>query len=158
ALEVGVEQRHNDRPAPLPREIVRAGIVPARQLLIVVLGIHQHRGRELLAVRQTTGLAGLLTRLGENREKDRSEDGDNRNHDEKFDQGKPCPPVRHVALLSWVIRRTPVPVAVRFHSARPGPFSPFSRRNLLVTVGGYARQFGQARAKSLTSPPSPPRS
>src|SRR5207245_10479409 len=52
---------------------------PWRQRLVVVLGIHQHGQPLLLHVAQAACLPRLLPRLGEDREEDRSQDGDDGN-------------------------------------------------------------------------------
>src|SRR5207247_3698427 len=68
---------------------------------VVVLHIHVDGKPDLLLVGETGRLASALPRLGEDGEEDRGQDGDDRNDDEKLDQGKTAalthsgPPVSH---------------------------------------------------------------
>jgi hypothetical protein len=56
--------------------------------LIVILEVEVEAGADLLQVAQAGALAGLVARLGENREEDGCQDGDNSDHHEQLDQGK----------------------------------------------------------------------
>src|SRR5947209_20021146 len=61
----------------------RAGI---RQVLIVILDVHLNCRSDLLHVRKAARRARLFAGLGEDREKNRGQDGDDGNDDEKLDQ------------------------------------------------------------------------
>ena len=50
--------------------------------------VQSHGVFDLLHVGQATGLSGLLSRLGEYREKDSCQDRDDRNDDQQFNQRK----------------------------------------------------------------------
>src|SRR5262249_26832064 len=60
---------------------------------VVVLGVHDQCQVALLEGREAVGLTGLLARLGEDREEDRSQNGNDSDHDEKLDEGE--------AKFSW---------------------------------------------------------
>src|SRR5712691_7950830 len=63
-----------------------------RQVLIVVLDVHLNGRADLLHVRKAARRARLFAGLGEDREKNRGQDGDDSNDDEKLDQGEGCGP------------------------------------------------------------------
>jgi len=54
--------------------------------LVIVLSVLQEAQGELLLVAQTARLARLLARLGEDREEDRRQDGDDRDDDEQLNE------------------------------------------------------------------------
>src|SRR5205823_363809 len=57
-----------------------------RERLVVVLRVHREAVSQLLQVAQANRLPGLRTRLGENREQDRRQDGDDGYNHEQLDQ------------------------------------------------------------------------
>src|SRR5262249_30171570 len=77
-------------------EAIFSTVVPGERIKIVpVLLIHPDRGTPLLAVAQAGRRARLLARLGEDRKKDRRENGNYGNHHEQLDQGEPLQQPSH---------------------------------------------------------------
>src|SRR5439155_11043425 len=69
-------------------DLVRRSVPPQWPGALVVLLIQFQRHAELLAITQARGLARLLAGLSKNREEDRCQDGDDRDHHEQFDQSE----------------------------------------------------------------------
>jgi len=97
----GVVRAHRTRITPRRAEVLIPA--PFREALVVVLRVHHHAQGELLDVGKAGRGAGLFTGLCENREEDSGEDRDDRDHHQKFDQGKTGPSmVRSMhGLHSW---------------------------------------------------------
>ena len=75
---------------------------------VVVRRVHHRRQRDLLVVAQAGSLARLLSRLREDWEKDRRQDGDDGDHDEEFDESEPsstcgcgCGQFDHSSSSGW---------------------------------------------------------
>src|SRR5205823_5546219 len=82
-----------DRSAPIAAEAVVAGLArrpvpPDRPGAVIILLVEIQRQAYLPAVAQARRLARPLSRLRENWEEDRCQDGDDRDHDEQLDQGE----------------------------------------------------------------------
>src|SRR5207248_273067 len=91
-------------PGDLPIRVLRARRdegAPVGEALVPILHIHLDRHTELLLVRKTARLPGLLPRLCEHREEDGSQDSDNGYHNKQLDEGKPwVPPIHTLSLRS----------------------------------------------------------
>ena len=92
---LGVRNQQVPHPAPEGTAVLHGGAVAPdverlglREALVIVLGIHHPGDAHLLQVGKARGGAGLVSRLGEDGEQDRSQDGYDRNHHEQFDESK----------------------------------------------------------------------
>jgi len=95
-LDVRREVEH-----PVPATVADGAAIPdaavGRQGVIVVGGVHHARQADLLEVADVARLLGRLLGLGKHGEEDGSQDGDDRNHHQKFDESKRA---AHTANLS----------------------------------------------------------
>ncbi len=104
SARVGRHQRAFDvrmkqsKPEPLVQGLPRIlpNFEPGHDGFIVVLGVHQDRRAELLGIGQTRRFARSFSRLGENREQNRCEDGDNGYHHQQLDERESMSPVHFV--------------------------------------------------------------
>src|SRR5439155_25010715 len=70
----------------------------------VVVSVHERRQADLLEVVQTLGLFGLGLGVGERRQEEPGEDGNDRNHDQQLNQRKGAS--NSMTHLTWLWRRS----------------------------------------------------
>src|SRR5581483_10192106 len=83
--DAGIRLLRRKRPSQVPAASLQAAV---RESLVIVLGIHHRSQPELLHVAQARSLAGFLSCLGKNGEKNCGQDSNNRYHDKQFDERK----------------------------------------------------------------------
>ena len=94
-LRLAVAEAAADATAHVRGQILQERAVVQHPLLVVVVErpvvvvlVHHRREADLLLVREAGGLLRRLLGLGEHREEDGGEDGDDRDHDEELDEGE----------------------------------------------------------------------
>ena len=62
--------------------------VRVRHVILIVVGVHMNSNEKLLLIVQAVGAMGLALGVGERRQQQRREDGDDRDDHQQFDQGE----------------------------------------------------------------------